>query len=57
MESGVNILSVNKRFQIWDYAMRSPESEDQGFTLNVGMKSVETQRKQGTVPSAKRKYR
>lgn len=29
----------------------SPESEDQEFTLNVGMKSVERQRKQGTVPS------
>lgn len=31
--------------------MMSPESEDQGFTFNVGMKSLERQRKQGTVPS------
>lgn len=31
--------------------MMSPESEDQGFTLNVGMESVERQKKQGTVPS------
>lgn len=31
--------------------MMGPESEDQGFTFNVRMRSVERQRKQGTVPS------